>query len=177
MQTNIYDQQKKVLLEIELNYLQLLCVQEVVSSLQRIYERKHKIWPSSVAEWQRQSNDLTYIILENQVVTQLISTSFADKFVPKGYPKETFFFIENLMKNTIRYTMLFEEFSPNQAVSEEKLLFFSKYLKFFFTETQVLKSILIFEEKKYWKKFFSRSEEEYFLKTLQKILIEKESLR
>ncbi|TCI77911.1 hypothetical protein EVJ20_08105 [Exiguobacterium sp. SH0S1] len=161
---------KKEILQIELSYLQLLCIQETVDSLEHIFHKQDKIWPELAKRWQGEVALLNEEVKKSRYITELLSTSLADKFVPKGYPKETFNFILSLYENPKRYEELLEEFVPNRVVSAKKLLFFSKQIQCVLDSAQTLLNISPYEKSSFLIKIFKRNESEYFLNTLHQFL-------
>lgn len=159
-------QLKEEILQIELRYLQLLCIQETINSLEHTFWKQEKGWPESAKRWQIEMISLNKNVKEKRHITELLSTSLADKFVPKGYPKETFNFILNLYKNPKQYEELLKEFVPNRVVSVEELLFFSKQTQYMLDNVQNLLNIFPYNKTSFLVKIFKRNESEYFLNTL-----------
>lgn len=163
---NLHNEFKKQMLQIELKYLQLLCIKEVINSIEHVYGKQNKSWPAAARVWQIEAAKVIHAVMEAQIVTQLIPTTLADKFVPKGYPKETFQFINGIIKDQKRYEALLKEFVPNRVVSDEKLLFFSSRLQSFLRDTQKLVYIFPYEKPSFLIKLFKRNEADYFLEAL-----------
>lgn len=157
---------KKEILKTELHYLQLLCIQETINSLEHTFWKQERGWPESAKRWQIEMATLNENVKKKRYITELLSTSLADKFVPKGYPKETFNFILNLYENPKRYEELLEEFVPGRVVSIEELLFFSKQIQCMLDDAQNLLKIFPYEKTSFLIKVFKRNESEYFLNTL-----------
>lgn len=159
---------KKQQLLIELNYLQLLCIQEVVNSIEQIYRKQQKGWPEEAEAWQLEIAKRQLIITEAGIVTQLIQTSLADKFVPKGYPIETFQFIKSLKKDTNRFDALLKELVQDRVVSNEKLLFFSTQIQALLNDAKRLTDVFTYEQASILGKFWKRNKTDYFIKALHR---------
>lgn len=153
---------KQQVLQLELDYLQLLCIEEVVASIAIMYEKRQTRWPVAAKAWQQNVQQLQRAVQEAEMVTELIPTSFADKFVPKGYPVETFHFIHNLKKDAKRYEALSMEFVQNRVVSVKKLLFFSRQIQTLKEEVEHFITIFPLERKR----LFKPNEANYFIKAL-----------
>lgn len=164
------DEQKKQLLAIELSYLKVLCMKEVVDSLQHVYSKTNEAWPLEVEAWQVEVNRLIDEVQRESLVTQLITTTISDKFVPKGYPKETFHYINSLVKNHKQYEMLLEEFVPNRVVSNEKLFFFLSEIMCFIKQTKQLLDVFPLEKSSFFNKLLNRNSGNYFKKTLHSFI-------
>lgn len=168
MNVNTAKSQKSDLLQLELDYLQLLCIKEVVDSLEVVHIKNQSAWPIKAKLWQEEVLIVIKKIMKHSVLTQLTSTKLADKFVPTGYPKETFLFICNLKESDACYANILAEYVPKRAVSEEKLLFLSNYLQSFMNDSNDLINVLCKKEKSIFLNFFKK--ESYFSNTLYKFL-------
>lgn len=173
MNVNIAEPQKSDLLQLELDYLQLLCIKEVVDSLEVVYIKNQLTWPIKARLWQEEVLIVIKKMMDHNVITQLTSTKLADKFVPTGYPKETFLFIRNLKDSNACYVNLLAEYVPKRAVSEEKLLFLSNYLQSFMNDSNYLIDVLCKKKKSRFLNFFKK--ESFFSNTLYKFLTKNET--